>query len=198
MSKTITLSVPDEMYGDMQKFPEINYSQLARERISEYLSTLTNKEDYPPYKFLILKDLIFTREKIINIHNMIEKNTNKLSNLFWVSTVFDLDMYNSLANFMHSFARSHPFEDGNKRTAFVSIDSFLRLNRYKLNIEAKKDETTEDEKFFWQNSNQQKTLKEVREFLKDHVVPCRKPNRVEDAIKNSIKENKQLLENLAK
>jgi len=198
MSKTITLSVPNEMYEDMQLFPEINYSELARERISEYLATIKDKEEYFPYYFLILKDLIFTREKITEIHDLIEKNKKKMSELFWVSTVFDLDLMNSLTNFLHQFPKSHPFEDGNKRTAFVCIDSFLRLNRFKLKVEAKKNKTTEDEKFFWQNANQQKTLKEIKEFLQTHLEPCRKPNNVEEAIKDSIKENKELLENLAK
>lgn len=198
MSKTITLSIPDKMYSDMQKFPEINYSQLARERISEYLSTLTEKEEYPPYKFLILKDLIFTRERIMQIHDKIEHNHKLMNNLFWVSTVFDLDLFSSLSNFMFLFAKVHPFEDGNKRTSFICIDAFLRLNRLKLKINAKKDKTTEDEKFFWQNSNHQKTIKEIKEFLKEHTAACKKPNTVDEAIKDSIKENKQLLENLAK
>lgn len=198
MSKTITLSVPDEMYKDMQSFPEINYSELARERISEYLATVKAKDEYFPYQFLLLKDLIFNREKIIEIHDMIEKNKKRLWELFSVSAVFDLNLLDSLANFLFLFARMHPFEDGNKRTSFVCVDAFLRLNRFKLKIEARKDKTTEDEKFFWQNSNQQKTMKEIREFLKKRLVPCRKPASVEEAIKDSIKENKQLLENLAK
>lgn len=199
MSRTITLSVPDEMYKDMQLFPEINYSELAREKIGEYLATVKEKEEYAPYQFLILKDLIFNREKIIQIHDLIEeKNKERMGELFWVSTVFDLDPIESLANFLHLFAKSHPFEDGNKRTAFICTDAFLRLNRFKLKIEAKENKTTNDEKFFWQNSNQQKTIKEIREFIKEHMLPCKKPNSVEEAIKDSTKENKQLLQNLAK
>lgn len=143
--------------------------------------------------------LIFAREKIIQIHDAVEKkNKKRMGDLLWVSIVFDLDPLESLANFLHWFAKAHPFEDGNKRTAFICTDAFLRLNRFKLKIEALKNQTTEDEKFFWQNSNQQKTIKETREFLKQHMAPCRKPNSVEEAIKDSIKENKQLLQNLAK
>ena len=198
MSKTITLSVPDAMYSVMQEFPEINFSEIARQKIADYLSTVKNKEEINPNNFLILKDLIFTREKIIQIHNMIEnKNTKLMSELFWVSTVFELDLMDSLSNFLYAFPRSHPFEDGNKRTAFVCIDSFLRLNNFKLNVESKKGKTTEDEKFFWQNANQQKTKKQTRAFLQEHMVPSRKPNSVEQAISDSIAENKQLLENLS-
>lgn len=196
-SKTITLSVPDTMYKEMQAHPEINYSELARERISEYLSTVMKKENVNPYQFLIYKDLIFTREKIIEIHNKIEKNTKRMGQLFWVNRIFELDMIDSLTNFLYYFPRAHPFEDGNKRTAFVCTDSFLRLNWFKLKIKADKNETTEDEKFFWQNANQQKNTEQIKKFLKEHLVSARKPNSVEEAINESIKENKQLIENLA-
>ena len=198
MSKTITLSVPDDMYSDMQKFREINYSELARERISEYLATIKEKEEYFPYQFLLLKDLIFPSSKITQIHDLVEKNSKKMKSLEWVESVFELDFLDSMANFLYNFARIHPFEDGNKRTAFVCVDAFLRLNYFKLKIKADKKKTTEDEKFFWQNSNRQKTPKQIRQFLKEHLAPCRKPKSVEQAIKDSIKENRQLLENLAK
>lgn len=198
MSKTITLSVPDEMYEGMQEFPEINYSELAREKFSEYLANVKGREEYLPYKFLALKDLIFSRERVIQIHDRIEKNKKKMNELNWVSGVFDLNLLDSLTNFLYLFARIHPFEDGNKRTAFVCVDAFLRLNRYKLKAKAKKNKTTEDEKFLWQNSNHQKTKKQIRKFLKSHIVPCKKPKNTEKAIEGSIKENKQLLKNLAR
>lgn len=198
MSKTITLSVPDEMHKDMQSFPEINYSELARERIGEYLATAKGRMEHFPYRFLLLKDLVFSRERIIQIHDTLEKNKKRMGELFWVAAVFDLSLVDSLANFLHAFAKAHPFEDGNKRTAFVCVDAFLRLNRHRLKVEARKGKTTKDEKFLWQNSNQQKTVKEIKEFLKQHIVACRKPSSVPEAIKDSIKENRQLLQNLAK
>lgn len=198
LSKTITLSVPDEMYAAMRRFPEVNYSELARQKFADYLSAVKNRAEINPGQFLVLKDLIFTREKIIQIHNMVEaKNTALMSDLFWVSTVFELDLLDSLSNFLYAFPRSHPFEDGNKRTAFVCVDSFLRLNNFRLNVESKKGRTTEDEKFFWQNANSQKTKRQIREFLQSRMVPCRKPVSVEQAISASISENRQLLENLA-
>jgi len=161
-------------------------------------TTAKCKEEYFPNYFLSLKDLIFIEDRITQIHDLVEKNNKKMKSLDWVESVFELDFLDSMANFLHSFARIHPFEDGNKRTAFVCVDSFLRLNKFKLDIKADKNNTTEDEKFFWQNSNQQKTTKEIREFLKEHIAPCRKPKSVEQAIKESAKENRQLLENLAK
>src|SRR3989344_6797202 len=189
MSKTITLSVPDEMYKAMQEFREINYSELARERIAEYLSTLKEKQELGTTQFLVLKDLIFNKERIIEIHNKIEaRNTKMMANLEWLDSVFDLDMLESLALFLNRFAKTHPFEDGNKRTAFVATDSFLRLNRLRLYIKAEKKKTTEDEQFFWQNANEQKTIEESKQFLKEHIVPARRPDSIEQAISGSIKE----------
>ncbi|HIH09489.1 MAG TPA: Fic family protein [Candidatus Diapherotrites archaeon] len=156
------------------------------------------KQEPSPAQYLALKDLIFAKERIIQIHNKIEaKNTKMMASLDWVDAIFDLDMYESLARFLNRFAKAHPFEDGNKRTAFVTTDSFLRLNRLKLDIKAEKKTTTEDEKFFWQNANNQKSAEQTKQFLKEHIVPARKPTSVEQAIEQSIQENSQLLENLA-
>jgi death-on-curing protein len=39
------------------------------------------------------------------------------------------------AAYLFHLARNHPFIDGNKRTAFAVMDTFLRLNRYRLTLE---------------------------------------------------------------
>lgn len=117
--------------------------------------------------------------------------------MFWVNAIFDLDMLDSLSKFIYYFPRAHPFDDGNKRTALVCTDSFLRLNRFKLSVKAEKNKTTEDEKFFWQNANVEKDQKQIREFLQEHMVAAKRPESVEKAINESIEENRQLLENLA-
>lgn len=198
MSKTITLSVSDDLYSAMREFPEINYSELAREKFAEYLSRVKKKEEFDPNQFLVLKDLIFNPEKIIEIHHRVEKKNQKLmGELSFVKTVFDLDLLDSLTNFVRMFPKVHPFEDGNKRTVFVCVDAFLRLNRFKLEIKTEKKKTTDDEQFFWQNANQQKTKEQINKFLRAHMVPCKKPLSVESAIQDSLKENEQLLENLA-
>lgn len=38
------------------------------------------------------------------------------------------------AAYFYHLAMNHPFIDGNKRTAFAAMDSFLRLNGYSLNL----------------------------------------------------------------
>ena len=197
MSKTITLAVSDETFKLMKKFPEVNFSELARQRINDYLSKLEEKQSPESLEFLVLKDLIFSSERIKEIHNLVEKNKKQMNELDWVNSVFDLDLFDSLARFLKEFARIHPFEDGNKRTAFICTDSFFRLNRMKLRISQFAKKTTDDEKFFWQNANQQKTEKQIKEFIKEHIIESRKPQSVEQAISESVAENKILLKNLA-
>ena len=41
------------------------------------------------------------------------------------------------AALFESLIKNHPFIDGNKRVAFFATDVFLRLNGYKLQVEAK-------------------------------------------------------------
>ena len=42
------------------------------------------------------------------------------------------DVAELAASYGFGIARNHPFVDGNKRTAFVSVELFLRLNSYQL------------------------------------------------------------------
>ncbi|MEG3440008.1 type II toxin-antitoxin system death-on-curing family toxin [Pannus brasiliensis CCIBt3594] len=39
------------------------------------------------------------------------------------------------AAYLYHIAMNHPFIDGNKRTAFAVMDTFLRLNCYRLNLD---------------------------------------------------------------
>jgi death-on-curing protein len=43
-------------------------------------------------------------------------------------------IHEQAAAYLYHLAMNHPFVDGNKRTAFATMDSFLRLNGYALNI----------------------------------------------------------------
>ncbi|MCT7978010.1 type II toxin-antitoxin system death-on-curing family toxin [Laspinema sp. C3] len=40
------------------------------------------------------------------------------------------------AAYLYHLAKNHPFVDGNKRTAFAVMDTFLRINRYRLDLSA--------------------------------------------------------------
>lgn len=45
-----------------------------------------------------------------------------------------LSIHHQAAAYLYHLAKNHPFVDGNKRTAFATMDSFLRLNGYALKI----------------------------------------------------------------
>lgn len=64
-------------------------------------------------------------------------NTNKLEGaLFRVQTLKDYENYNDIfqfaAMYMIAIAKSHAFNDANKRTAFQAASVFLLLNGYEL------------------------------------------------------------------
>lgn len=43
-------------------------------------------------------------------------------------------IYEQAAVYLYHIAMNHPFIEGNKRTAFAAMDTFLRLNDYSLNL----------------------------------------------------------------
>jgi death-on-curing protein len=43
-------------------------------------------------------------------------------------------IYEQAAAYLYHIGMNHPFIDGNKRTAFAAMDTFLRLNGYSLNL----------------------------------------------------------------
>jgi death-on-curing protein len=59
------------------------------------------------------------------------------SALYRPQTGYYLDLVEMAAALFESLMNNHPFIDGNKRVAFFSTDVFLRLNGYKLSVEAK-------------------------------------------------------------
>jgi death-on-curing protein len=48
------------------------------------------------------------------------------------------DLAGMAAALFESLIMNHPFVDGNKRVAFFATDVFLRMNGYKLKVDAKK------------------------------------------------------------
>lgn len=43
-------------------------------------------------------------------------------------------IYEQAAAYLYHLAKNHPFVDGNKRTAFAVMDTFLRVNGYRLTL----------------------------------------------------------------
>ena len=58
------------------------------------------------------------------------------SALFRPQTGYYRDLSEMAAALFESLLMNHPFVDGNKRVAFFSCDVFLRLNGWKLEVEA--------------------------------------------------------------
>ncbi len=59
------------------------------------------------------------------------------SALYRPRTGYYNDLIAMAAALFESLMNNHPFMDGNKRVAFYSTDIFLRLNGYKIKVEAK-------------------------------------------------------------
>jgi len=199
-----TTKIPEFYFNEIESILNSNQmyvsvSDFIRKAIEEKLSRNQNKD------FLIIKDLIFTESRINQIHNIIcekfrvdskeilKENINKI-----IEESLDIDMISFLSKFAYNFAKYHPFEDANKRTLLVTIDSFLRLNSKKLKLEAKKNKETEEEIFFWQNSTQQKNLDEIKKFIETHLNKHISSNNIEEEINNSIEDNNLMLEKLSR
>lgn len=52
--------------------------------------------------------------------------------LFRPQTGYYADIVTEAAALMESLAINHPFVDGNKRIAFATVDTFLRINGWRL------------------------------------------------------------------
>jgi death-on-curing protein len=72
------------------------------------------------------------------------------------------DMCSKTAAFIHSLIVFHPFADGNKRTAFVAAEVILKLNGYGIKP------GKENEDFFWAIARGEKSVEEIKEWLKNH------------------------------
>jgi death-on-curing protein len=63
------------------------------------------------------------------------------SALFRPRTGYYRDLVEMAAALFESLIMNHPFFDGNKRVAFFATDVFLRLNGYKIKVEAQEGHT---------------------------------------------------------
>ncbi len=86
------------------------------------------------------------------------------------TTVFGEDAYPSLtlkaAAMSHSLIKNHSLVDGNKRTTWALMVSFLFLNGYKHNFSA-------DEGFSWtlDLATDSITIQQAAEIIEAHLVP---------------------------
>jgi len=89
-----------------------------------------------------------SRDEVLEIHRALLERFGGLSGvrdlgllesaLFRPRTGYYEDLAGMAAALFESLIMNHPVIDGNKRVAFFATDVFLRLNGYKLKVEAKK------------------------------------------------------------
>jgi death-on-curing protein len=68
------------------------------------------------------------------------------------------------AYLLYRIAKEHPFIDGNKRTAFASADTFLKLNGYYLDIMPK-----DSVEFIIKVAECKNGEDKVREYIREHI-----------------------------
>ncbi len=76
-------------------------------------------------------------------------------------------IYEQAAAYLYHIAKNHPFIDGNKRTAFAVMDTFLRLNGYILNSD-------NEEIYILVLKVAQGSIdkKEIAQFIQKNIVDC--------------------------
>jgi death-on-curing protein len=91
-------------------------------------------------QFLTLDEVLAIHERLIEVFGgpagvrdlgLLE------SALYRPQTGYYDDIIQMSAALFESLLMNHPFVDGNKRAAFFCTDTFLRLNRYKIQVESK-------------------------------------------------------------
>lgn len=124
----------------------------------------------------------FKREKlttdgIIELHNIIIEESGRPNDCFGVLNRSELefvvdqinyeskDIYWKAALILRNITGSHPFLEGNKRTAYEVADTYLRMHGYKISASnrIKKD-------FMLHLASHQVELDEVIDWLKQYVV----------------------------
>jgi len=128
------------------------------------------------YTFLINDYIYFNLESIKEIRKALGVDNIIISKGI-LSSILDnvKDLYNNYninesyvrkaAYLLYRITKEHPFIDGNKRTAFASTDTFLKLNSYYLDIMPK------DSVEFIINVAECKNCKDkVREYIGEQTI----------------------------
>ena len=91
-------------------------------------------------KFLSVDEVLAIHERLIDRFGGISgvRDPGLLeSALYRPQTGYYKDLAEQAAALFESLLMNHPFVDGNKRVAFFATDVFLRLNGWRLDVEAK-------------------------------------------------------------
>lgn len=96
-------------------------------------------------KFVTLDEVLIIHDRMLEVgggrngihdftllHSAIERPKAQFGGKYLYSSVWSM-----VAAMLQSLVKNHPFEDGNKRTAFFSTMRFLRKNGYSLEAKTK-------------------------------------------------------------
>ncbi len=73
-------------------------------------------------------------------------------------------IHEQAAAYLYHLAKNHPFVDGNKRTAYGAMETFLRLNGYNLDLS-----NQEAYNMVMQVAQGEMTKEELSSFLAQHI-----------------------------
>ena len=98
-----------------------------------------------PVVYLTLDEVLYIHKQVVEAFggshgvrdmNLVESAVHRPQASFGGEDLYP-DLWRKAAALMHSLLFNHAFIDGNKRTAFVAADAFLRKNGYRLRCNSK-------------------------------------------------------------
>jgi len=121
-------------------------------------------------KFLTLDEALLLHEELINTFGGAEgvRDLGLLeSALFRPRTGYYKDLVEMAAALFESLLMNHAFVDGNKRIAFFGVDTFLRINGFKISV----NDTNAHQQLISMLENHTANKENLEKFLRQHVIP---------------------------
>ena len=113
---------------------------------------------------------LLTLEEIIEINIEVgEKGTliNRANLAFIISRIEEAKNIDEAASILfYDIINMHPFLDGNKRTAYVSMKTFMEMNGKHIKLISKE----EMEKLIYQIANNKYNLSKVKKLIKEMLI----------------------------
>jgi len=147
-------------------------------------------------RYLTSEDVIYACRRAIEEHGGGPFGLISRHNLDFVMEFvadYGRDVFEKAAFLMYNIALSHPFLNGNKRTAFIVTYAFLRTNGWRLRCGS-----GEGLSFMLELASGRKSMDEVREWIKEHVERASSEQDVRSLIEEALREHRELLRRLAK
>lgn len=121
-------------------------------------------------KFLTLDETLLLHEELISAFggaNGVRDLGLLESALFRPRTGYYSDLLEMAAALFESLLMNHAFVDGNKRVAFFGVDTFLRINGFKIVVSSNRAH----QELISMLENHQANKMNLEKFLRRYVVP---------------------------